>query len=69
MPSTTRKPVKNDQLLTDRQVAERLNVSVTTVRKLRYDRHLPTVRVAGCARTPLSAVENYIAARTEGAKA
>jgi excisionase family DNA binding protein len=63
------KPIKNDQLLTDRQVAERWSTSRTTVRRLRYRGALPTTRVGSLARIPLSAVLAYEAAQTEGGAA
>jgi len=63
------KPVKNDQLLTDRQVAERWATSPTTVRRLRYSQALPTTRVGSLARISLSAVLAYEAAQTEGGAA
>lgn len=63
------KPIKNDQLLTDEQVAQRWATSRTTVRRLRYRGALPTTRVGTLARIPLSAVLAYEAAQTEGGAA
>lgn len=63
------KPTKNDQLLTDKQVAERWGTSTTTVRRLRYARALPTTRVGTLARISLAAVLAYEAAQTEGGAA
>ncbi len=61
MPS---KPAKNDQLVTDQQVAQRWGISPTSVRRKRYGGSLPTVRVGRLARIPLSAVLAYEAAQT-----
>ncbi len=66
MPSKT---IRNDQLLTDRQVAERWSTSATTVRRLRYAGALPTTRVGTLARISLSAVLAYEAAQTAGGEA
>ncbi len=66
MPS---KLVTNDQLLTERQVAERWATSATTVRRLRYAGALPTTRVGTLARIRLSAVLAYEAAQTHGGAA
>ncbi len=63
------KPAKSDQLLTDKQVAERWATSTTTIRRLRYSGALPTTRVGSLARIPLSAVLAYEAAQTEGGAA
>lgn len=63
------KTIKNDQLLTDRQVADRWATSATTVRRLRYSGALPTTRVGTLARISLSAVLAYEAAQTEGGAA
>lgn len=63
------KPARNDQLLTDRQVAERWCCGTTTVRRLRYSGALPTTRVGTLARVSLAAVLAYEAAQTEGGAA
>ncbi len=55
-----------ERMLSDQQVAEHLGVSVTLVRRLRYKRELPTVRVGTLARIPASAVAAYVAAQTTG---
>ncbi len=62
-------PARNDQLLTDEQVAQRWATSRTTVRRLRYSGALPTTRVGALARVPLSAVLAYEAAQTGGGAA
>ena len=62
--SAVPKPIRNDVLLTDRQVAERWATSATTVRRLRYAGVLPTTRVGSLARVSLSAVLAYEAAVT-----
>lgn len=58
-PST---PTLGQPLLTDREVAELLGVSRTTVRRLRYDGELPYVRIAGVVRMRPEDVARYVAA-------
>lgn len=55
-------PIATDHspLLTDQQVAARLNCSITTARRLRYSHVLPTVRVGRLARVPLAALDELI---------
>jgi excisionase family DNA binding protein len=54
-----------DQLLTIRQVAEYLNVSLKTVRRL-LGRGLPSVRVGRLVRFRQQDVARWIEARREG---
>ena len=51
-------------LLNHQEAADRLGVSVVTVRRLRYAGDLPTVKVRGAVRIPLRAVQAYVAAQT-----
>lgn len=50
-------------LLTDREAAEWLGVSTTTVRRERYLGHLHFVRVAGAVRIRPEALSDYLATR------
>ena len=52
-----------DKLLAIDEVAERLNVSVSTVRRLVRDGALPAYRVGGLLRFRLPEVEAYIDAQ------
>ncbi len=56
----------SERLLSDQQVADQLGVSATLVRRLRYKRELPTVKIGAVARIPASAVAAYVAAQTTG---
>lgn len=58
-------PAAREPLLTDRQVAERLGIGVTTARRLRYAGQLPTVRVGTLARVPAEAVEEFVKSNTK----
>jgi len=49
-----------DVLLNDQATAERLGVSVSTVRRLRRDGELLSVKVRGSVRVPSSAVDRYL---------
>jgi excisionase family DNA binding protein len=69
MPSTTYKPRADDPLWSDERVAAHLDVSRVTVRRLRRDGLLPTVKVRGAARTPRSAVLAYVARQMTGGAA
>jgi len=60
------KIAKNDPLLTDTEVAARLQVCKKTVSRLRYADELPTVRVGNRARIPASSVDEYIRRQLEG---
>lgn len=53
-----------ERYLTDQQVADRWSVSASSVRRRRYEGSLPTVRLGGVARIPLSAVLAYETAMT-----
>ncbi|WP_269305321.1 helix-turn-helix domain-containing protein [Aeromicrobium sp. HA] len=55
-----KRSVKNEALLTNREVAERLNVSLSTVKRMRYAGELPTIEVRGTRRVPLSAIESIL---------
>ncbi len=59
----------HDVLLTDHDAAQRLGVSVSTVRRMRRDREIVTVRVRGAVRVPLSDVQRYLAANRLGGAA
>lgn len=65
------KSIKNEQYLTDREVALRWQVGVNTVKRRRREGSLPTVRFGphptSPARIPLSAVLAYEAAQAGGA--
>ena len=52
-----KRSVKHEYPLTNREAAERLNVSISTIKRMRYSRELPTIEVRGARRIPLSAVE------------
>lgn len=53
-------------LLTDKEAADRANCSVTTIRRLRRDGTLPTVRIGRATRVPASALDDYILSCTTG---
>lgn len=53
------------RLLTHEQVAEWLGVSPPTIRRLRYEGELTTVRIRGQVRIPRESVEDYIERHTE----
>lgn len=55
-----KRSVKNEELLTNRAAAERLSVSVSTIKRMRYSGELPTIEVRGSRRIPLSAVESIL---------
>ena len=52
----------NDQLLTVREVAERLKLSEFTVRKMCREKRLPGIKISGGKewRIPLSELKDYI---------
>ena len=62
------RPDPATSLLTDRQVAERLSVSVRTVREYRYEGALPAVRLGyRTVRVRSGDVDRLIRARTDPA--
>ncbi len=61
MPATKRRVPADERLYTDTEVAERLGVSRSTVKRMRRDGQLPTVYVRGAARVPKSAVDALLA--------
>jgi len=52
----------NDQLLTVREVAERLKLSEFTVRKMCREKRLPGIKISGGKewRIPMSELKDYI---------
>ena len=59
----------DERLLTDAEVAGKLGVSRSTVKRMRRDRQLPTVYVRGAVRVPRSAVDLMLAADTDACPA
>jgi hypothetical protein len=58
----------NDQFLTDEQLAERLNVSINTVRSWRFRKTGPRyVKLNRIIRYPVSGVEEFLSARARAA--
>jgi excisionase family DNA binding protein len=55
-----KKSKKKRRLVTDSDAAERLGVSRTTIRRLRYAGELPTVYVRGAARIDEAEIDRYI---------
>lgn len=49
-----------DKLLTITQAAERLQVSVTTVRRLQQRRQIPFIKVGGSVRFDASDIDSYL---------
>lgn len=66
---TTMTAETTDQLLTVRQVAERLGVSERTVWTLRSEGALPSVRMRGSTRWRASDVQDYIDSLSDRAAA
>lgn len=65
MSAKTTRPAKGETLLDDRDVCERLGVSIATVRRLRYRGELTSVRIGAAVRVTASSVDALIARRTE----
>jgi excisionase family DNA binding protein len=59
----------DDVLLTDQASADRLGVSLATVRRMRRDGELAFVRVRGAVRVPQSELQSYMAANRLGGAA
>lgn len=59
-------PQADDVLLSDQAAADRLGVSLATIRRMRRDGDLSFVRVRNSVRTPMSELTRYIASRTVG---
>lgn len=56
----TPSPKNQEKLLTRKEAAEALNVSIPTIDRMLRDEHLPRRKIRGAVRIPESATETFI---------